>query len=82
LVLQGVPETKATAAAVTLFDKAFDSPSTLLGISSADLQASGLAIPLAQLLSNKLKPQQQQDGELRCCSRIRIFNLLFEFEYE
>jgi hypothetical protein len=48
---QGVPEPKATAAALILFHKDFDSPSTLKGIRSVDLQRSGLSIPLAQLLS-------------------------------
>jgi hypothetical protein len=69
---QYVDPEKAEEAAPIVFDKGFDSPSTLMGISSADLQASHLAIPLAQSLSNKLKPQQQQNGELRCCSRIHF----------
>ena len=67
---------KAAAVSQVLFDKEYDFPSTLIGISSDDLKAIGLTIPVAQMLSNKLKERPQQNGELRCCSRILVFNVL------
>ena len=29
--------------------------------------------------AQQLQPQPQQDGELNCCSRILVFNVLFEY---
>ena len=52
---KGVREKVASATASTLFQKGFDTPSTLLGISSEQLERSGLSIPNANELSNALK---------------------------
>lgn len=68
---KGVGERKAAEAAPVLFDKGFDNPDTLNGISSTQLERNGLTTPLAQLLSNKLAKPQQQDGKLTCC---RLFS--------
>ncbi len=57
---KGVPPRKAADAAATLFDKDFDCPSTLEGISSIQLEKNSLTTPLAQLLHNKLKPKQEE----------------------
>eukprot|EP00978_Attheya_sp_CCMP212_P003994 scaffold8532_cov65-Attheya_sp.AAC.1 len=67
---KGVPEDKAAMAAETLFDREFDSPSSLMGISSSNLQTCGLAIPLAQLLSNKLEKQQHPNAILKVCAEM------------
>ena len=67
---KGVGERKAAEAAPVLFNKGFDNPDTLNGISSGDLKEEGLSTPLALYLSNKLAKRQQQAGELRCCFRI------------
>jgi hypothetical protein len=66
LISKRIPEDKSKTASDTLFDQGFDSPNSLMGISSADLQLCGLAIPLAQLLSNKLEKQQQQHDTVSC----------------
>ncbi|KAG7341278.1 hypothetical protein IV203_023229 [Nitzschia inconspicua] len=57
---KGVSPKKAAQTAATLFKHGFDSPSTLIGISSANLQQVGIPVPVAQSLSNKLK--RQDDG--------------------
>jgi len=49
-----------------LYAAGFDCPSALVGISSDDLKASGLPIPLAQSLRNKLATPQPI-GKSRCC---------------
>jgi hypothetical protein len=61
---KGVDPAHAAAVFQVLFDAGFDLPSTLIGISSADLRDYEIPIPRAKHLSNKLaKDQQQQDGE-------------------
>ena len=55
LIRQGAEVAKAGSAATTLFPHGFDLPSTLIGISSANLQTCGLSIAAAQHLSNMLK---------------------------
>ena len=72
LISKDVPAAKAEVAAKKLYATGFDCPSALVGISSDDLKASGLPIPLAQSLKNKLATQQQS-GKLRCCRRIVVF---------
>ena len=52
---KGVRKKVASTTASTLFKKGFDTPSTLLGISSEQLERSGLSIPFANELSNALK---------------------------
>jgi hypothetical protein len=74
-----VDPVKATAVSEALFNEGYDQPSTLIGITSADLKASGLKPAIAQSLSNKLK-EPQPNGKLRCCSRIHFCIQLF-FEY-
>jgi hypothetical protein len=66
LISKDVPAAKAEVAAKKLYAAGFDCPSALVGISSDDLKASGLPIPLAQSLRNKLATPQQ-NGKLRCC---------------
>ena len=56
---RGLSPTKASAAAEVLFKNGFDSPSTLIGVSSADLQRAGVSIPIAQSLSNKIKWREE-----------------------
>ena len=51
---KGVREKVASATASTLFEQGFDTPSTLLGISTEQLVRSGLSIPSANELSNAL----------------------------
>ncbi|KAL3931283.1 MAG: hypothetical protein SGARI_004247 [Bacillariaceae sp.] len=65
LVSRGVLQNKAKDAAGILFTKGFDSPSSLIGISSGDLKESGLSIPTAQTLSNKLREEEQQQPPQR-----------------
>jgi len=75
LISKDVPAAKAEVAAKKLYATGFDCPSALVGISSDDLKASGLPIPLAQSLKNKLATQQQS-GKLRCCRccfRVGVF---------
>jgi hypothetical protein len=80
LIGKDVDEEDVAAAADKLFTKGFNKPSTLIGISSDDLNASGLTIPVAQTLSNKLKERQQQNGKLCCCSSVYfVFNLVLEY---
>ena len=74
-----VAEDEEETASQQLFDKKYNRPSKLVGISSDALLRAGLSDPLAQHISNKLKEQQQQDGEMSCCSRILVFNVLFEY---
>jgi hypothetical protein len=75
-----VDPVKAAPAAAILFVKEFDSPSTLIGIGSNELQACGLAIPVAQHIHNKLKdPHQQPNGELSCCFCIFVFKCCFVY---
>jgi hypothetical protein len=81
LITKGVDEEDAETAAPTLHACGFVYPSALIGITSADLKESGLAVPLAYLLCNKLAKEQQQNGELRCCSRIH-FRIQVVVEYE
>jgi hypothetical protein len=76
-----VDPVKATAVSEALFNEGYDQPSTLIGITSADLKASGLKPAIAQSLSNKLK-EQQQDGELRCYFYILVFKCCFEYANE
>ena len=45
LVSKGVPPHKAAEVAPTLFGKEFDSPATLEGISSTQLEKNGLTTP-------------------------------------
>ncbi len=52
---KGVRKKVASMTASTLFEQGFDTPSTLLGISSEQLERSGLSIPSANELSNVLK---------------------------
>ena len=52
---KGVRKKVASMTASTLFEQGFDTPSTLLGISSEHLERSGLSIPSANELSNALK---------------------------
>ena len=61
LVRQGAEDKMATTAATTLFPKGFDLPSTLIGISSADLRDCGLPIAASQHLSNMLKDVAMPD---------------------
>ena len=70
---------KEETASQKLFKNKYNRPSKLVGISSDALLRAGLSDPLAQHISNKLKEQQQQDGEMSCCSRILVFNVLFEY---
>ena len=56
---QGVEEAKAGDAAEILFNAGFDNSDTLAGITSQQLQESGLRVPLAVYLSNKLPSSQQ-----------------------
>jgi hypothetical protein len=73
LITKGVDEDDAAVAVDKLFADGFNKPSTLIGITSADLKASGLKIAIAQSLSNLLAPKpEQQNGKLRCCSRIHF----------
>lgn len=58
LVGKGVRERVASMTAPTLFEKGFDRPLTLLGISSEHLVMSGLPIPSANELSNALEKKQ------------------------
>jgi hypothetical protein len=68
---KGVDKDDIADAATKLFLKGFNKPSTLIGISSAELREYEIPIPRAKHLSNKLaKDQQQQNGKFRCCSRI------------
>jgi hypothetical protein len=76
LIGKDVDPEKAAAVSQVLFDKEYDFPSTLIGISFEALARAGISDPVAQMLSNKLKERQQQNGELRCCSRILVFNVL------
>lgn len=48
--------------AVALFEHGFITKTSLLGISSDDLKAVGLSIPVAQEMHNKLEQQQQKGG--------------------
>jgi hypothetical protein len=66
----GVDEDDADEAAKILFANKFNKPSTLIDITPDLLQISGVSVPLAMTLSNKLKDKQQQNGKLRCCSRM------------
>ena len=52
---KGVRKKVASMTASTLFEHGFETPSTLLGISSEHLERSGLSIPSANELSNALK---------------------------
>ena len=74
-----VDPVKATAVSEALFNEGYDQPSTLIGISSDQLERLGVSILLSVELSNKLK-EPQPNGKLRCCSRIHFCIQLF-FEY-
>ena len=58
LINQGVGEDDAAEAAATLLPTGFNEPDALWGITSQQLENSGLATPLAMKLSNKLKDRQ------------------------
>lgn len=60
---KGVPERKAAEAAPVLFNKGFDNPDALNGISPDVLHRNGLSGATAQTLSNRLAKRQQQVGE-------------------
>jgi hypothetical protein len=77
LKIKDVDPAKATVVSETLFNEGYNQPSTLIGITSADLKTCGLKPAIAQSLSNKLK-EQQQDGELRCYFYILVFKCCFE----
>jgi hypothetical protein len=73
----GLREVKAAEAARVLFGTEYDEPDAFYEISSDKLvQTAGLTNALAHTLSSKLKKRQhakqQQDGELRCWSRIQM----------
>jgi hypothetical protein len=53
----------------------FTSPSG----SAAALPGPGKSEDTALIVTFPPPPQQQQNGELRCCSRILVFNVLFEY---
>jgi hypothetical protein len=80
LIGNDVDPEKAPAVCQTLFDKGYNLPSTLIGISFEELTGCGIGNPVARHISNKLKEQQQPNGKLRCCSRIHfVFSVLFDF---
>jgi len=62
---------RAATVSEALFSKGFDQPSTLIGISSAQLEGKGITTPTAVHISNKLEKeqfeqqQQQQDDDRR-----------------
>jgi hypothetical protein len=64
LINRDVDSGKAAAACTLLFAAGYDQPSTLIGITVGELaRVEGIANPTARSVSNKLKEQQQQDGE-------------------
>jgi hypothetical protein len=79
LIGKDVDPEKAAAVFQALFDKGYDFPSTLIGISFEALTRAGISDPVAQMLSNKLKERQQHNCELRCCSRIFLYSICLEF---
>ena len=79
LISKDIDSGKAATACTGLFTQGFDQPSTLVGISGEELTGCGISTPIARHISNKLK-EPQQDGELSCCSRILVFNMVFEYE--
>jgi hypothetical protein len=87
LITKGVDEEDVADAADKLYKAGFLYPNNLNGISSAELKARGLKIAIAQELIKKLNdpwvgvtfpPPQQQNGKLRCSSRILVLKCCFE----
>jgi hypothetical protein len=79
LIKKGVDPEKAGAVFQRLFTEGYDLPSTLIGITYEDLEGYGIKKPVARHISNLLVKEQKQDGKLRCCSRILVFECCFEY---
>ena len=77
---RGVREKVASATASTLFQKGFDAPSTLLGLSSEQLERNGLSTPSANELSNALK-QVGLNFVLVVFSSLFFFGVLCSFNF-
>ncbi len=63
---------KGSAACQALFDKGYDLPSTLIGISFEALTRAGIRNAVARHLTNKLK-EQQPTGEFQDASALEAW---------
>jgi hypothetical protein len=87
---RGVDEDDVAEAAKKLFEKGFNKPSRLLGITIQELKEyAGIEGPVARELSNRLEKKQRPNGKSRscfcilvfvdCCFCILVFKCCFEY---
>ena len=70
---KGVHEVDAVKAASILYDKDFNVPSKLIGITVDMLKNQGLSDPVAMTLSNKLEKRPHQQGKEYHASIINLY---------